>query len=173
MLRSKKISIIAFLAIFVSVISLVSSGIALSATLNNGVSSVISKNDTNLAPAIYAVHLENKEYTSTNKENAFLHKEIEIKENSLFFGVTFLKAGGEITIPFTIVNEGNLDGIIKNITILGVSEHIFKKLEGIEIGDVIPKNSKKEVTFSMLYGKEESLEPEIYDSIQIILDIQK
>ncbi len=176
MLRSKKVSIIAILAIFASFASLVSSVVALSATLDNGVSSVVSVNNAKLAEPLFSVSLEFCGDAWTSKESLFLHKNVEIEENTLAFGVTYTEKSGVLTIPFSIVNDGELDGILNRVEVLGVPEHFTYKLEGIKEGDKITKQSKIDVLFSLEYGSTEEtilLEPEVYDSLQIVLDLQK
>ena len=175
MVRSKRITVISILAVFVSIVSLISSSVALGATLDNGVSSVMSPTLNSNAILDFNVYLGDEVEVDT-KENCIITNSPVIQENAILFSFASEEKENIFDFSFSMVNEGNIDGFISSISVVGLPEGISYKIEGIKEGDSISKKSRIGVTLHLQFKverEEEIMEPIVFDSIQIVFDFQK
>lgn len=175
MIRSKRITVISILAVMVSIVSLVSSSVALSATMDHGVSSVMSPNLNNSASLDFNVYL-GKDIEVETKESCVMINSPLIQENSILFSYTTQEKENEFDFSFSIINEGDVDGVISSVSVDGLPEGVIYQIEGIKKGTSISKKSRIGVILHLTLidvREDVILEPLTYDSIQISFSIQK
>lgn len=172
--RSKKITMVSILAILVSIVSLISSSIALSSTLNHGTSSVMSPKVNSSKVLDFNVFLGDK--IELNKsEGCLMNRLPSIKENAILFSLIMQKKEIALDLSFTIVNEGDVDGVLSQVNVIGLPEGFSYKLEGLHVGDTISKKSTIGVFLHLILvadNYEEVLEPISLDEIQIVFTIE-
>ena len=176
--QTKKISIVAILALMVSTMSLLVSYSSLSATLDiNGVAKMVEEKE----EEIFKINIVNINDVKTSLDTAVFTKQPILSENGISLGVTLNQVNSYGMLKFDIVNQGNVEGKVTGIKITGIEGYegyIKASLSGIKVGDVIkvsenPTSVNVTIAYANLYSLD-GINPEIINlnDIKIELEIE-
>ncbi|MGN1337762.1 MAG: hypothetical protein ACI4WW_04730 [Candidatus Coprovivens sp.] len=130
--QSKKITIIAVLAILFSLVSLGVSYSSLNTTnIENGVATIQEKYS--------EVKIEGLKNIESSDKALFL-LEPEVNSNKINFGVSLSEQNSNCKYSFNVINSGNIASMVKEIKINGLEnykDNVEVIVEGINVGDVI------------------------------------
>ena len=157
--QSKKISIIALVAIMASTFSLFVSYASLTSTLeiNNGKAIVTEEVEEKIDVKIANLYKESVSVDGDSFREGLLYS-----NNKMTFGVSLSQVGSSAEYYFDIRNDGNKDATVAEIKVSGLEkylDYVTLTMEGLEVGDIINassqiKNIKVLLTYNNQYYEE-------------------
>ena len=147
----------------------------------------------------YSVDMESKETVVQEKWDvkidklsnlATLDEDIQVAKNPVYdedtgmidFAIVFNRVNTSASFSFDVVNNGNLDGVVKSIQIEGIEEYkdnVVINVDGLKVEDKIKAGEKKENVFVTIkymkdyFNEETGINYVDLSDVKVFIDVEK